>query len=178
MSGAFRVGLVKTLDAASGRVRVTFPDRDQMDSWWLPVVFAKTQNDKAYWMPDVGEQVVCLMDEYDEDGAVLGSIYSSVDTPPAADPDKLMWNSRDGASFSYDRVAHALQIALPGGGAINLTANGAAIAIDTSGDITITAGGQVKLAGGGAPIARVGDATSCPAGAGQIVAGSAKVTSG
>ncbi len=178
MNGAFRVGLVKTLDPASGRIRVVFPDRDQMQSWWLPVIFAKTQNDKVYWMPDVGEQVVCLMDEHDEDGAVIGSIYSSVDTPPSADPDQAMWNARDGASFAYDRATHALQVAIPSGGTINITANGAAIAIDAAGDVTIAAGGQIKLAGGGAAIARVGDATTCPAGSGQIVSGSAKVTSG
>ena len=178
MSGVFRVGLVKTLDAASGRVRVTFPDRDQMQSWWLPVVFAKTQNDKVYWMPDIGEQVVCLMDEYDEDGAVLGAIYSTVDAPPASDANVAMWNSSDGASFSYDRAAHALAIALPAGGSVAISANGAAIAIDAAGAVTVTAAGEIKLAGGGAAIARVGDATTCPAGSGQIVAGSAKVTSG
>ena len=76
----YRVGIVKVQDATKGRVRVAFPDRDQMESWWLPVIFAKTQNDKMYWMPDIGEQVICLMDEYDEDGAVAGAIYSSADT--------------------------------------------------------------------------------------------------
>ena len=42
---------------SGGRLRVTFPDRDQMTSWWLFVVIAKSQDDKAYHMPDVGEQV-------------------------------------------------------------------------------------------------------------------------
>jgi hypothetical protein len=39
----FRVGIVKAQDAVNARVRVIFPDRDQMESWWLPVVVAKTQ---------------------------------------------------------------------------------------------------------------------------------------
>ena len=80
----YRVGIVRAQDTSHARVRVTFPDRDQMQSWWLPVVFPKTQNDKSYWMPDVGEQVVCMVDEYDEDGAVLGAIYSSADMMPTA----------------------------------------------------------------------------------------------
>ena len=90
---------MKVQDTENARVRVTFPDRDQMESWWLPVVFTKTQNDKMYWIPDVGEQVVCMMDEYDEDGAVLGAIYSSADRPPATGADKYHCTFKDGAAF-------------------------------------------------------------------------------
>ena len=174
----YRVGIVKAQDAANARVRVTFPDRDQMQSWWLPVVFAKAQNDKAYWIPDVGEQVVCTMDEYDEDGAVLGAIYSSADRPPVTSADKLHWTFKDGAVFEYDRSAHSLQMSIPSGGTVTITANGASVAIDGSGNVAIVAAGQIQLAGGGPPIARVGDTTICPAGSGHIVSGSAKVNAG
>ena len=75
-----------------------------MISWWLPVVFAKTQDDKAYWIPDIGEQVVCLMDLRDEAGAVLGAIYSSADVPPVNSADKFHLGFKDGARFDYDRV--------------------------------------------------------------------------
>src|SRR5437773_11971171 len=84
---AFRVGIVREQDAALAKVRVVFPDYDQVVSWWLPVVFAKTRDDKSYWLPDIGEQVVCLMDVRDEDGAVLGAIYSSEDLTPTNNPD-------------------------------------------------------------------------------------------
>ena len=86
---AFRVGIVQQQDAARAKVRVVFPDYDEVVSWWLPVIFAKTQNDKTYWLPDVGEQVVCLMDLRDEAGAVLGAIYSDVDLPPVNSADKF-----------------------------------------------------------------------------------------
>jgi phage baseplate assembly protein V len=174
----YRVGIVKAQDAVNARVRVTFPDRDQLQSWWLPVVFAKAQNDKAYWIPDVGEQVVCTMDEYDEDGAVLGAIYSSADRPPVASVDKLHWGFKDGAAFEYDRSAHSFQMSIPNGGTVTIAANGASIAIDGSGNVTINAEGQLVLAGGGPAIARVGDTTICPAGTGHIVSGSAKVNAG
>jgi len=174
----FRVGIVKSLDATNARARVVFPDRDQMQSWWLPVIFAKTQNDKAYWLPDVGEQVVCVMDEYDEDGAVLGAIYSSVDRPPVASADKLHWSAKDGAVFEYDRAAHAFAVSIPTGGTITISANGAKIAIDGAGDVLIAAAGEITLGGGGPAVARVGDMTTCPAGSGQIVSGSAKVNAG
>ncbi len=141
----FRVGIVKSQDAVNARVRVTFPDRNQMVSWWLPVVTPKSQNDKAYWIPDVGEQVVCLMDEHDEDGAVLGSIYSTVDTPPVSSADKWHVTMKDGATFDYDRAAHAFAVSIPNGGTISLTANGATIQIDASGNIKLTAAGNITL---------------------------------
>ncbi len=141
----FRVGIVKSQDAANCRVRVVFPDRNQMTSWWLPIVTPKSQNDKAYWMPDVGEQVVCLMDEHDEDGAVLGSIYSSADTPPVSSADKWHLTMKDGAAFEYDRASHALAVTIPSGGTVTVTANGAAIQIDAGGNINLHAAGDIKL---------------------------------
>jgi phage baseplate assembly protein gpV len=110
LNPTFRVGIVQAQDPVHAKVRVVFPDYDEMISWWLPVVFFKTQNDKAYWIPDIGEQVVCLMDLRDEAGAVLGAIYSSADVPPVNSADKFHLAFKDGAHFDYDRVAHLLEL--------------------------------------------------------------------
>ena len=166
-------------DAVNCRVRVRFPDRNNMLSYWLPIVVTKSQDDKAYWLPDLGEQVVCTMDEHDEDGAVLGAIYSSVDTTPAgvsANIRQLLLS--DGANFKYDKGTHALTVALPAGATMTVTANGATIEIDSSGNVLISPGALIKLAGGGPAIARVGDSTTCPAGTGSITSGSAKAQCG
>jgi hypothetical protein len=40
----FRVGIVKAQDIQNCRVRVVFPDHDQLQSWWLPIVVPKAQN--------------------------------------------------------------------------------------------------------------------------------------
>ncbi len=141
----FRVGLVKQQDLQGARVRVAFPDRDQMLSYWLPILFPKTQNDKGYWVPDIGEQVVCLMDEHDEAGAVLGAIYSSADTPPVQSADKYHMSFKDGASIEYDRAAHALAVSLPNGAAMSVSASGASIAIDGGGNVTVHAAGGISL---------------------------------
>jgi hypothetical protein len=66
---------------------------------------AKSQNDKSYHIPDMGEQVVCFMDEHDEHGAVVGSIYSQVDTTPVQSADKWHISMKDGATFQNDRAA-------------------------------------------------------------------------
>jgi phage baseplate assembly protein gpV len=81
-----------------------------MLSYWLPVVVPKTQNDKAYWLPDIGEQVVCLMDERDEAGVILGAIYSQADSTPIQSADKFHLGFKDGAAMEYDRAEHVLAL--------------------------------------------------------------------
>ena len=168
----FRTGIVKQQDLVNAKVRVAFAERDQMLSYWLPICFQKTQNDKSYWIPDVGEQVVCLMDDRDEAGTVLGSIYSTVDRPPT-DPNtgnpvqsgdieqhtykdgttvqfnratkQMLAKFSDGASFKYDAIGKALTVALPSGGTMSVTANGATLSIDASGNVTVHAAGGINL---------------------------------
>jgi phage baseplate assembly protein gpV len=217
LNPTFRVGIVQAQDAARAKVRVVFPDYDEVISWWLPVIFAKTQNDKAYWIPDIGEQVVCLMDLRDEAGAVLGAIYSDADPPPENSADKFHLGFKDGASFDYDRVAHVLDllfqdstelrydarvhlldlkfadqaelrydgsehvlsVSLPNGAAFNLTANGAKIQIDSSGNVVIISAGQVKLGTGTlAGVARLGDRVQVGDTTGTIVTASTDVLAG
>ncbi len=105
-----RLAIVKEQDASLCRVRVVFDEFDQMLSYWLPVVVPKAQNDKAYWLPDIGEQVVCLMDERDEAGVVLGAIYSHADGTPVQSSDKFHLGFKDGTAMEYDRSAHVLAL--------------------------------------------------------------------
>ncbi len=107
-SSAFRLGIVKEQDLSLGRLRVVFIEFDQMVSYWLPLVVPKTQNDKAYWIPDIGEQVVCLMDAHDEAGVVLGAIYSQPDSTPVQSADKFHVSFKDGATMEYDRSARVM----------------------------------------------------------------------
>jgi phage baseplate assembly protein gpV len=217
LNPTFRVGIVQQQDPAHAKVRVVFPDYDEMISWWLPVVFAKTQDDKVYWIPDIGEQVVCLMDLRDEAGAVLGAIYSTVDLTPVNSADKFHIAFKDGAHFDYDRVAHLLDlffedttefkydaqthlldlkfqdqaelkydgnehvltVNLPQGSAFNLTANGAQIQIDSSGNVIIKSAGQVQIGNGLlAGVARLGDQVQVGELTGTIVTASTDVLAG
>src|SRR5260370_5931168 len=50
------------------------------------------------------------MDLRDEDGAVVGAIYSSADVPPVNSADKFHLAFKDGAHFDYDRVAHLFDL--------------------------------------------------------------------
>ena len=84
-----RFGLVSKIHNEKPLVRVNFLD-DNSFSYWLNVLQSKTQNDKFYIMPDIGEQVVCLMDEHSEEGVVLGSIYSDTDKSPFTDNKQII----------------------------------------------------------------------------------------
>jgi phage baseplate assembly protein gpV len=217
LNPTFRVGIVQAQDTANAKVRVVFPDYDAMISWWLPVIFAKTQDDKFYWIPDIGEQVVCLMDLRDEAGAVLGAIYSAADVPPVNNADKFHIAFKDGASFDYDRVLHllnlffqdttqlqydalihlldlkfqdqaelkydgiehVLSVSLPQGAMFNITANGAQIEIDSSGNVIIRSGGLIQLGNGAlAGVARLGDQVQVGEQTGTIVTASTDVLAG
>lgn len=171
----FRTGVVNRVDIQTARIRVVFLDRDHMSSYWLPIVVPKTQNDKSYWIPDVGEQVVCLMDDHDEAGAVLGSIYSTTDLPPVQSADKYHFSFNDGASFEYDRAAHTFSVSLPSPATLSVTASGASIEIDTDGNIKVVpaAGGQIQLgiAGGLKGVARLGDTVQVKDDEGNVLNG-------
>ncbi|ENO0459422.1 phage baseplate assembly protein V [Salmonella enterica] len=111
MKGVTRqTGIVSDIDEVKVCVRVTLPECDDLRTHWLPILQRNTQNNKDYWLPDVGEQVEVLLDGNGEDGVVLGAVYSSVDTAPVASLDKRYVQFTDGAAFEYDRKEHQLTI--------------------------------------------------------------------
>lgn len=82
MSVSRQVGTFSAVDPQSVRARVRLSECDNMRTNWLDVLQHNTQNNKDYWLPDVGEQVVVLLDENGEGGIILGAVYSSVDLSP------------------------------------------------------------------------------------------------
>ena len=111
MTGVSRqVGTVSAVDADAVKARVRLPECDNMRTNWLNVLQRNTQNNKDYWLPDVGEQVEVLLDANGEDGVVLGAVYSGVDKPPFSDKDVRGTKYSDGAEFTYNRKTHTLTI--------------------------------------------------------------------
>ncbi len=111
MKGVTRqTGIISDIDETSVRVRVTLPECDNLKSNWLAVLQRNSQDNKDYWLPDMGEQVEVLLDNNGEDGVVLGAVYSTVDTAPVASRDKRYVQFSDGVAFEYDRSTHQLTI--------------------------------------------------------------------
>lgn len=105
-----QTGTVSAVDADGVKARVRLPECDNMRTNWLDVLQRNTQNNKDYWLPDVGEQVKVLLDENGEDGVILGAVYSDVDKPPFSDRNVRGSKFSDGAEFSYNRASHTLTI--------------------------------------------------------------------
>ena len=105
-----RFGIVTNIDELKACARVQFNDSDGMVSYWLSVLQVKTYKDKFYVLPDMGEQVVCLMDKNLEEGVILGAVYSGIDECPVISKDKVKVRFQDGAEFEYDRKEHILNL--------------------------------------------------------------------
>lgn len=150
----FRVGIVSAQQLAPFQaVRVKFPERDNIESWWLPIIQPKAQDDKVFWLPDLGEQVVVLMDEHDENGAVVGAIPSNVDTPPSwASANTFGVQFSDGTVLRYDRSAHVLTASVVSGGSATVSTgkgNQVVLASDGTALIEDAAGAYVKATNDG-----------------------------
>lgn len=110
----FRNGIVEKTDAQTARIKVRFPDMDNIISDWLPVIMPCAYQDRFYSLPLEKAQVVCIMDENFEEGYVLGSIYSEADPTPISDLNKVYMEFKDGSKIFYDKENHKLNTEING----------------------------------------------------------------
>nr|WP_319485457.1 phage baseplate assembly protein V [uncultured Cohaesibacter sp.] len=127
----YRRGTVKEIK--KGRIRVTFGDEDETDSFWLNANQGGTGANKSWSMPNVGEQVNCLIDWDGEDGCVLGSCWNSEDSAPTDDPGVEHKVFASGMEMIIDRASG------------NVTIKGFNSAVLEGSDLHITA--NVKVTG-------------------------------
>lgn len=136
LGALLRVGLVEKTDYETGRLRCKIPDLDDFLTPWLFVLLPKTGSDKAFWMPEKGEQVAVLLDAEARIGFVLGAIYSTADTIPDQVDKDSRWHVQfaDGTTIDYDRQTSTMTIHCVGDITIQsdktLTLKGADIALD------------------------------------------------
>ena len=114
-----RFGIVSQINPVLAQARVNFAD-DESTSYWLPIIQSKTMKDKFFVMPDIGEQVACLMDENSEDGVILGAIYSSVDLPVVTSEKQISVNLENSSLINIDKETNTLTITFEN---INLNGN-------------------------------------------------------
>jgi phage baseplate assembly protein gpV len=129
-----RFGRISDIDASRGMARVSFAE-DGTVSDWMSMVVSKTGDDKFFYLPDVNEQVACLMGHGMLRGVILGAIYSDNRTPDSANSGTgvLSIVFSNGDKVKYDNGQ--MEIAASGGVTINgnLTVNGS---VDASADVT------------------------------------------
>ena len=102
-----RVGIVSSTNPGNGTARVTFPDMDNVVSDELPVLSQGSLVRKHYWIPDVGEQVLCLMlpntsSNGSNEGFILGAFYNAVDKPVKTGQNIRRYDFGDGSFVEHD----------------------------------------------------------------------------
>jgi phage baseplate assembly protein V len=116
MPGGILMELIKTGRVSSVypdrcTAKVVFSDRDDLVSGELQVVQTGSQDNKSYWMPTVGEQVVCLFPPNGKgDGFILGTLYNDEDQPAVQSINKRTIRFQDGAVMEYDTEQHRLTL--------------------------------------------------------------------
>lgn len=105
MKNIVRVGTVVNQDEKLHRCRVEFKDNDGMVSFWCQVIAMRTHGDKEYWLPALGEMVICAFLPFGhEQGFIIGSAYNSKDKPPeGADKDRRVIQQKGKNKFVMDR---------------------------------------------------------------------------
>jgi phage baseplate assembly protein V len=159
-----RFGIVDQVDEAALTVRVVYGDRDDLPSPDLHVGQRWSTGNQGRDMPDIGEQVACLVDTDAETGIVIDGIVSTVDTAVSTTPGKWVRKFKDGATLSYNRDAHALTIDLAGGhatitGGVTVTGDlDVSGHVHASGDVTGSqvSAGLITLTGHKHPTAGIG----------------------
>lgn len=138
-----KFGVVSATDPATCRVRVRYQDNEGIESYWLAVTQRQAYGTRDYHMPEVGEQVACLIDAHNEEGVVLGGIYSAADPTPVSSQDKRHVAFKDGATIEYDAASHRATVSLPGG-QVRLTV-GADGAVEIGGAAVIVVHGDCDI---------------------------------
>lgn len=106
-----RIGEVSSVDPVKCTARVVFDDEDEFVSSDLPIIHRNTQDVKDYWLPAVGEDVLCLfLPCGEEDGFIIGSFYADEIEPPITSETKRYTKYPDGTEIEYDWKSHELKV--------------------------------------------------------------------
>jgi phage baseplate assembly protein gpV len=97
----FKFGYVVSTNPANCTCRVRFPEDDNVTSFDYQVLQKNAYRNKDYYMPDIGELVLCI--RIDCFGIILGSVYNKKDTTIIWGQDVKGTEFDDGTQFKYDR---------------------------------------------------------------------------
>ena len=110
-----KIGEVSSINPAKCTARVVFADDDGVVSYDLPILQKNTFKSSDYWMPDVGEDVLCVfLPSGVEEGFILGSFYAGEIVPPESTEKRRTVVFEDGTKACYDKASHTLMVTIDG----------------------------------------------------------------
>lgn len=121
LSNLIRVGIVDGIDALTGTVRVTFPDRDDM----VVSDLALLSSEQNY--PAIQDPVLCLfLPNGIQEGFCLGPYFNEQNMPKIPNENVYLKQLDEDVFIKYDKANKQLTIDSPGGLVLtgNLTVNG------------------------------------------------------
>lgn len=131
LSRLIRVGRVSSVNESTMSVRVIFTDMEDTVSHELPVISQGSLNRKHYWLPDIDEQVLCIMmpntsGKGANDGFVIGTFFNAKDTPGTTGLDIRRVDFGDGSYVEHNRSTGDMAIHAVG----NITITGKTVNIN------------------------------------------------
>ncbi|WP_306168626.1 phage baseplate assembly protein V [Halomonas sp. MMSF_3323] len=131
LANIVRPGVIDQLDTGNARVRVR---AGEVLTGWLPWMTTRAMNDRSWWAPEPGEQVIVLSPSGElTNGYVLPAVFQQEAPPPASSKTTHAVEYADGTRVSHDRAASAYSVEVPAGGRITLKVGGSSLVIDDSG---------------------------------------------
>lgn len=109
-----KVGIINEIDLKKNLYRVKFEQDDDVKSYWFQPIYPSTNKDKTYFQYSLGEQVLVLtLYEGNQDGYIIGSMYSEKDTPPRFKEGIRYIEFEDGSYIQYDKNNKSLTVNAP-----------------------------------------------------------------
>lgn len=140
VANLIRFGTVSAADYDNARVRVAM---GEAESDWLPWLTQRAGNDRSWWAPEVGEQVLVLAASGElAQGVVLGSLFQNAHNATAADPSIDRRVYADGAIIEYDRESHTLKATVPGSLEAEVAQN---VSVWAGGNVLVESQGKVRI---------------------------------
>ena len=145
LANVIREGTVAEVDTANYRLRVEYDaddDGNPILTAPIPWLTCRAGEDRTWWAPEIGEQVVLLAPSGELTQALaLPALYSDENPAPGDDADKRIAKHSDGALFEYDRANHRYRIALPNDGEAVINIGGTTLTIEADGMTLVTPSG-------------------------------------
>ncbi len=118
VANLIRIGIIAELDEENARVTVHVGG---LTTDWLPWLTWRAGQDRTWWAPEPGEQVLVLSPYGDPAQAVvLPGIYQEAYPAPGNIKTTSRAEFKDGAFVQYDRQGHHYHLDVPAGGSITL----------------------------------------------------------
>lgn len=127
LANMIRIGAVKEVDTDAARAKVEIGD---IVTEWLPWSVKRAGENKTWWAPDIGEQVIVFSPGGDLGQGVIGPSIFQDDFPPNGDDVNVHRTTfKDGSFIEYDREEHALNLTLNNDATLKITIGGMTIEV-------------------------------------------------